>query len=100
MPRLLMPTKKKKDCFLTLEVSIIVSFLVYEAGKGIKTGASTPQTPAYPPYFVSGLPAMIPIAPPSLVDKVSTVSPSDGTLVAAGEVLPLSFLPMRNRLLV
>uniref|UniRef100_A0A3P9Q523 Immunoglobulin-like domain-containing receptor 2 n=1 Tax=Poecilia reticulata TaxID=8081 RepID=A0A3P9Q523_POERE len=56
---------------------------LYEAGKGIKTGASTPQTPAYPPYFVSGLPAMIPIAPPSLVDKVSTVAPSDGTLVAA-----------------
>uniref|UniRef100_M3ZI71 Immunoglobulin-like domain-containing receptor 2 n=1 Tax=Xiphophorus maculatus TaxID=8083 RepID=M3ZI71_XIPMA len=56
---------------------------LYEAGKGIKTGTSTPQTPAYPPYFVSGLPAMIPIAPPSLVDKVSTVPPSDGTLVAA-----------------
>uniref|UniRef100_A0A3P9Q5Y8 Immunoglobulin-like domain-containing receptor 2 n=1 Tax=Poecilia reticulata TaxID=8081 RepID=A0A3P9Q5Y8_POERE len=62
---------------------------LYEAGKGIKTGASTPQTPAYPPYFVSGLPAMIPIAPPSLVDKVSTVAPSDGTLVAAVSPMPV-----------
>ncbi|XP_043955234.1 immunoglobulin-like domain-containing receptor 2 isoform X1 [Gambusia affinis] len=62
---------------------------LYEAGKGIKTGTSTPQTPAYPPYFVSGLPAMIPIAPPSLVDKVSTVPPSDGTLVAAVSPMPM-----------
>ncbi|CAG5858299.1 unnamed protein product [Menidia menidia] len=56
---------------------------LYEAGKGIKTGTSTPQTPVYPPYFVSGVPTMVPIAPPSLVDKVSSVPPSDGTLVTA-----------------
>ncbi|KAM4744404.1 uncharacterized protein FYW61_000497 isoform 2-T2 [Anableps anableps] len=62
---------------------------LYEAGKGIKTGTSTPQTPAYPPYFVSGLPAMIPIAPPSLVDKVSSAPPSDGTLVAAVSPVPM-----------
>ncbi|KAM6943124.1 uncharacterized protein FYW49_002188 isoform 2-T2 [Xenentodon cancila] len=55
---------------------------LYEAGKGIKTGTSTPQTPTYPPYFVSGVPTMVPIAPPSLVDKVSSVPPSDGSLVA------------------
>uniref|UniRef100_H3CVU8 Ig-like domain-containing protein n=1 Tax=Tetraodon nigroviridis TaxID=99883 RepID=H3CVU8_TETNG len=56
---------------------------LYEAGKGVKTGTSTPQTPAYPPYFVTGVPAMVPIAPPSLVDKVSTVPPSDGSLLTA-----------------
>uniref|UniRef100_A0A3Q0R092 Ig-like domain-containing protein n=1 Tax=Amphilophus citrinellus TaxID=61819 RepID=A0A3Q0R092_AMPCI len=49
---------------------------LYEAGKGIKT---TPQTPPYPPYFVSGVPTMVPITPPSLVDKISSVAPSDGT---------------------
>ncbi|XP_077420720.1 uncharacterized protein LOC144050909 isoform X2 [Vanacampus margaritifer] len=53
---------------------------LYEAGKGIKTGSSTLQTPVYPPYFVSGVPAMVPIAPPSLVEKLSSVPPSDGSL--------------------
>lgn len=67
-------------------------FAVYEAGKGIKTGTSTPQSPAYPPYFMTGVPAMVPIAPPSLVDKVSTVPPSDGSLLTAGKHLWSSFL--------
>ncbi|XP_030582346.1 immunoglobulin-like domain-containing receptor 2 isoform X2 [Archocentrus centrarchus] len=53
---------------------------LYEAGKGIKT---TPQTPPYPPYFVSGVPTMVPITPPSLVDKISSVAPSDGSLLTA-----------------
>ncbi|XP_063738638.1 immunoglobulin-like domain-containing receptor 2 isoform X2 [Eleginops maclovinus] len=56
---------------------------LYEAGKGIKMGTSTPQTPAYPPYFVTGVPTMVPIAPPSLVDKMSSVSPSDGSVLTA-----------------
>ncbi|KAM3876890.1 immunoglobulin-like domain-containing receptor 2 [Diretmus argenteus] len=56
---------------------------LYEAGRGIRTGTSTPQTAAYPPYFVSGVPTMVPIAPPSLVDKMSSVPPSDGSLLAA-----------------
>ncbi|XP_026175917.1 immunoglobulin-like domain-containing receptor 2 isoform X1 [Mastacembelus armatus] len=56
---------------------------LYEAGKGIKTGSSTPQAPAYPPYFVSGVPTMVPIAPPSLVDKMSSVPPSNGSLLTA-----------------
>lgn len=77
---------KKKPAFWSLYVKSCVCFLVYEAGKGIKTGSSTPQSPTYPPYFVSGLPAMVPIAPPSLVDKVSSLSPSDGSLITAGEV--------------
>uniref|UniRef100_A0A665WXW4 Immunoglobulin-like domain-containing receptor 2 n=2 Tax=Echeneis naucrates TaxID=173247 RepID=A0A665WXW4_ECHNA len=56
---------------------------LYEAGKGIKTGTTTPQTPVYPPYFVSGVPTMVPIAPPSLVDKMSSAPPSDGSLFTA-----------------
>ncbi|XP_038139193.1 immunoglobulin-like domain-containing receptor 2 isoform X3 [Cyprinodon tularosa] len=70
---------------------------LYEAGKGIKTGTSTLQTPAYPPYFVSGLPAMVPIAPPSLVDKVSSAPPSDGTLVAAVSPVPMHAVGMPYR---
>ena len=60
-------------------------FVVYEAGKGIKTGSSSPQSPVYPPYFVTGVPTMVPIAPPSLVDKMSSVPPSDGSILTAGE---------------
>ncbi|XP_056134888.1 immunoglobulin-like domain-containing receptor 2 [Lampris incognitus] len=55
---------------------------LYEAGKGIKTGTNTPQMAAYPPYFVSGVPTMVPIAPPSLVDKMSPIPPSDSSLLA------------------
>ncbi|XP_028292132.1 immunoglobulin-like domain-containing receptor 2 isoform X2 [Gouania willdenowi] len=55
---------------------------LYEAGKGIKTGTSTPQTSAFPPYFVSGVPTMVPIAPPSLVDNVSSIPYTDGSVVA------------------
>ncbi|XP_075904494.1 immunoglobulin-like domain-containing receptor 2 isoform X2 [Nelusetta ayraudi] len=56
---------------------------LYEAGKRIKSGTSTPQSPTFPPYFVSGVPTMVPIAPPSLVDKISSVPPSDGSLLTA-----------------
>jgi len=63
-----------------------VAFVVYEAGKGLKAVTSTP---AYPPYFVTGVPTMIPIAPPSLVDKMSSGPPSDGSILTAGEVLAL-----------
>lgn len=61
--------------------------VVYEAGKAIKSGTSTPQSPTYPPYFVSGVPTMVPIAPPSLVDKISSVPLSDGSLLTAGMLL-------------
>ena len=71
---------------------LFIVFVVYEAGKGIKTGTSTPQSPAYPPYFVTGVPTMVPIAPPSLVDKMSSVPPSDGSLLTAGEVLLLIWM--------
>ncbi|XP_077481432.1 uncharacterized protein LOC144092477 isoform X2 [Stigmatopora argus] len=53
---------------------------LYEAGKGIKT--VTTALP-YPPYFVTGVPAMVPIAPPSLVEKMSSVPTSDASLLTA-----------------
>ncbi|XP_017294183.1 immunoglobulin-like domain-containing receptor 2 isoform X3 [Kryptolebias marmoratus] len=62
---------------------------LYEAGKGIKTDSSSPQSPVFPPYFVSGLPAMVPISPPSLVDKVSPLPASDGSLIAAVSPVPV-----------
>ncbi|XP_066516277.1 immunoglobulin-like domain-containing receptor 2 isoform X2 [Hoplias malabaricus] len=48
---------------------------LYEAGKGIKT---TPTTPVamYPPFYVQGMPAMVPIAPPSLIDPKISAAPS------------------------
>ncbi|XP_037104436.1 immunoglobulin-like domain-containing receptor 2 isoform X7 [Syngnathus acus] len=65
------------------EASVELLVLVYEAGKGIKTAASALQSPAYAPCFVSGVPAMVPIAPPSLVEKLSSVPPSDSSLLTA-----------------
>lgn len=72
--------------FWKVWLRLFVAFVVYEAGKGIKTGSSASQTPAYPPYFVTGVPTMVPIAPPSLVDKISPVPSSDGSLLTTGEV--------------
>ncbi|XP_062866972.1 immunoglobulin-like domain-containing receptor 2 [Trichomycterus rosablanca] len=47
---------------------------LYEAGKGLKTTAAAPVA-MYPPYFVQGMPTMVPIAPPSFIEpKMSTVS--------------------------
>lgn len=66
-------------------LTFIVGLPVYEAGKGIKMGTSTLQTPAYPQYFVSGVPAMVPIAPPSLVENLPSVTPSNGSLLTAGK---------------
>lgn len=81
------PTPTQNDTlFLEIRNENCLLFAVYEAGKGVKTGTSTPQTPAYPPYFVTGVPAMLPIAPPSLVDKVSPVPSSDGSLLTACKV--------------
>ncbi|XP_077569302.1 uncharacterized protein LOC144194248 isoform X3 [Stigmatopora nigra] len=63
---------------------------LYEAGKGITTG-TTPLP--YPPYFVTGVPAMVPIAPPSLVEKMSSLPTSDTSiLTAAGATSELSSL--------
>ncbi|KAI4875992.1 hypothetical protein NFI96_031315 [Prochilodus magdalenae] len=48
---------------------------LYEAGKGIKVMPSTPVA-IYPPYYMPGMPAMVPIAPPSLIDPKISAAPS------------------------
>ncbi|XP_026865750.2 immunoglobulin-like domain-containing receptor 2 isoform X2 [Electrophorus electricus] len=48
---------------------------LYEAGKGIKTAPSTPVA-MYPPYFMQGMPTMVPIAPPSFIDPKMSATPS------------------------
>ncbi|XP_045072150.1 immunoglobulin-like domain-containing receptor 2 isoform X4 [Coregonus clupeaformis] len=58
---------------------------LYEAGKGLRSTASSPQIAVYPPYYVPGVPAMVPIAPPSLVDtKMMSAPPSVSESSAAG----------------
>ncbi|KAL1282944.1 hypothetical protein QQF64_001747 [Cirrhinus molitorella] len=48
---------------------------LYEAGKGIKTASPTP-VPMFPPYYIPGMPTMVPIAPPSLIDPNLSTAPS------------------------
>ncbi|XP_036413501.1 immunoglobulin-like domain-containing receptor 2 isoform X2 [Colossoma macropomum] len=48
---------------------------LYEAGKGIKVTPSTPVA-IYPPYYMPGVPTMVPIAPPSLIDPKISAAPS------------------------
>ncbi|KAF5901375.1 immunoglobulin-like domain-containing receptor 2 isoform X1, partial [Clarias magur] len=48
---------------------------LYEAGKGIKTAQSTPVA-IYPPYYMQGVPSMVPIAPPSLIEPKMSTAPS------------------------
>ncbi|XP_055062316.2 immunoglobulin-like domain-containing receptor 2 isoform X3 [Misgurnus anguillicaudatus] len=56
---------------------------LYEAGKGIKLGPST-ALPAYPTYYIPGMPTMLPIAPPSLIDPNLTTAPSVQTNSTTG----------------
>ncbi|XP_026060676.1 immunoglobulin-like domain-containing receptor 2 isoform X4 [Carassius auratus] len=48
---------------------------LYEAGKGIKSTPPTP-VPMIPPYYIPGMPTMMPIAPPSLIDPNLSTAPS------------------------
>ncbi|XP_016422108.1 immunoglobulin-like domain-containing receptor 2 isoform X3 [Sinocyclocheilus rhinocerous] len=48
---------------------------LYEAGKGIKSTPPTP-VPMLPPYYIPGMPTMVPIAPPSLIDPNLSTAPS------------------------
>lgn len=60
---------------------------VYEAGKGIKTALSTPVA-VYPPYYVQGMPTMVPISPPSLIEpKMSTAPSIDNNISSAQQSL-------------
>nr|XP_046197591.1 immunoglobulin-like domain-containing receptor 2 [Oncorhynchus gorbuscha] len=66
-------------------ISLFSLYVVYEAGKGLRSRASSPQIAVYPPYYVPGVPAMVPIAPPSLVDTtVMSAPPSVSENSAAG----------------
>ncbi|XP_042572951.1 immunoglobulin-like domain-containing receptor 2 isoform X2 [Cyprinus carpio] len=46
---------------------------LYEAGKGIKSTPPTP-VPMLPPYYIPGMHTMVPIAPPSLIDRPPNLS--------------------------
>ncbi|XP_051557998.1 immunoglobulin-like domain-containing receptor 2 isoform X3 [Myxocyprinus asiaticus] len=48
---------------------------LYEAGKGLKSTPPTP-VPMYPSYYIPGMPTMVPIAPPSLIDPHLSTAPS------------------------
>ncbi|TSK17781.1 Immunoglobulin-like domain-containing receptor 2 [Bagarius yarrelli] len=48
---------------------------LYEAGKGIKPAPSTPVA-FYPPYYMQGMPSMVPIPPPSLIEPKMSTAPS------------------------
>ncbi|XP_016111764.1 immunoglobulin-like domain-containing receptor 2 isoform X1 [Sinocyclocheilus grahami] len=48
---------------------------LYEAGKGIKSTPPTP-IPMLHPYYIPGMPTMVPIAPPSLIDPNLSTAPS------------------------
>nr|XP_029499714.1 immunoglobulin-like domain-containing receptor 2 isoform X1 [Oncorhynchus nerka] len=48
---------------------------LYEAGKMAKSGQS-PQIAVYPPYYIPGVPTMVPFAPPSLADPKMLSFPS------------------------
>ena len=66
-------------------ISLSSLHVVYEAGKGLRSRASSPQIAVYPPYYVPGVPAMVPIAPPSLVDTtMMSAPPSVSESSAAG----------------
>ncbi|XP_036838029.1 immunoglobulin-like domain-containing receptor 2 isoform X4 [Oncorhynchus mykiss] len=68
---------------------------LYEAGKGLRSRASSPQIAVYPPYYVPGVPAMVPIAPPSLVDTTMMSAPpsvSESSAAGACSISELSSL--------
>uniref|UniRef100_A0A673Y2G0 Immunoglobulin-like domain containing receptor 2 n=1 Tax=Salmo trutta TaxID=8032 RepID=A0A673Y2G0_SALTR len=48
---------------------------LYEAGKMAKSG-QPPQIAVYPPYYIPGVPTMVPFAPPSLADPKMLSFPS------------------------
>lgn len=68
-------------------VIVFLSFVVYEAGKMAKRGAPA-QVPVYP-YYIPGVPAVVPLAPSSHVEPKITSIPSVETNLAGGERLSL-----------
>ncbi|KAJ8013255.1 hypothetical protein DPEC_G00051360 [Dallia pectoralis] len=60
---------------------------LYEAGKMAKSG-QPPQIAVYPPYYIPGVPNMVPVAPPSLTDtKLVSLSSVENNLAGAASNL-------------
>ncbi|XP_014020024.2 immunoglobulin-like domain-containing receptor 2 isoform X3 [Salmo salar] len=65
---------------------------LYEAGKMAKSG-QPPQIAVYPPYYIPGVPTMVPFAPPSLADPKMLSFPSvEKNLAGASSLSELSSL--------
>ncbi|XP_041723905.2 immunoglobulin-like domain-containing receptor 2 isoform X4 [Coregonus clupeaformis] len=65
---------------------------LYEAGKMAKSG-QPPQIAVYPPYYIPGVPTMVPFAPPSLADPKMVSFPSvEKNLAGASSLSELSSL--------
>ncbi|XP_052454635.1 immunoglobulin-like domain-containing receptor 2 isoform X4 [Carassius gibelio] len=65
---------------------------LYEAGKGIKSTPHTP-VPMFPSYYIPGMPTMVPIAPPSLIDPNLSTAPSlenNGSVWSGFHLQPVS----------
>ncbi|XP_028969261.1 immunoglobulin-like domain-containing receptor 2 isoform X1 [Esox lucius] len=65
---------------------------LYEAGKMAKS-VQPPQMAVYPPYYIPGVPTMVPFAPPSLTDpKLVSVPSVENNLAGASSLSELSSL--------
>lgn len=64
-------------------IVVLFSCSVYEAGKKVKTGPPA-QVPVYP-YYVPGVPTVVPLSPSSHVDPKVTSVPSAENNLAGGE---------------
>ncbi|XP_055726244.1 immunoglobulin-like domain-containing receptor 2 isoform X5 [Salvelinus fontinalis] len=65
---------------------------LYEAGKMAKN-SQPPQIAVYPPYYIPGVPTMVPFAPPSLADPKMLSFPSvEKNLAGASSISELSSL--------
>ncbi|KAF3843445.1 hypothetical protein F7725_002294 [Dissostichus mawsoni] len=65
-------TGQKDDILPEFDVEIMP---VYEAGKMAKSGPPPPQVPVYP-YYIPGVPTVVPLAPPSHVEPQMASIPS------------------------
>ncbi|KAJ4933077.1 hypothetical protein JOQ06_029914 [Pogonophryne albipinna] len=75
-------TGQKDDILPEFDVEIMPEWvfvgsvvLVYEAGKMAKSGPPPPQVPVYP-YYIPGVPTVVPLAPPSHVEPQMASIPS------------------------
>ncbi|XP_010777009.1 immunoglobulin-like domain-containing receptor 2 [Notothenia coriiceps] len=65
---------------------------LYEAGKMAKSGPPPPQVPVYP-YYIPGVPTVVPLAPPSHVEpQMASVPSVENNLAGASSLSELSSL--------